>query len=230
MASPCYISTDRSYVHQDPKQPVIVGPRRITGAEILDELNGLLNNGTYWPHDYNSRCGLTVSCDCPKCRLYYDPTGEESAKYLNMEYPSWFNGQGEKPSFVFSTIARESILAHAKPGFYIDSHSESLTLNDVIERLTPPLAVYPFRILHIAENRSWDEFVFVNKEGKEYAREEIKYRPHAGMVGEMSYMRRTYKNGCTVWYGNPVDGKADHFIPFDLANENLRRCLLELFQ
>ena len=230
MSCPPYISMDHTYLHQEPKQPIIAGPRRITAAEVLAELNKLLNDGTYWPHDYNARCGLTVSCDCPKCRLYYDPTGEESAKYLNMDYPSWFNGQGEKPSFDFSKIARESILAHTKPGFYMDRNNETLTLATVIERLTPPLANYPFRILHIAEDYTWDEFVFVNKEGKEYIREKVKYSPHAGMVGEMSYMRRTYKHGRMVWYGNPSDGKTEHFVPFDTANENLRQKLIELFQ
>ena len=92
------------------------------------------------------------------------------------------------------------------------------------------LANYPFRILHIAEDYTWDEFVFVNKEGKEYIREKVKYSPHAGMVGEMSYMRRTYKHGRMVWYGNPSDGKTTRFIPFDTANENLRQKLIELFQ
>ena len=133
-------------------------PRLITATEVLAERENQIQNG-YWPHDWNTRQGLWVSCDCPKCRQYYDPTGEETAKYLNMEFPSWFDGQGEKPSFGFSNLAKESYLAYSQPGFYIGNAKKAASLEDVILMITPPFTLKPKRILHIAENHDWTEFL-----------------------------------------------------------------------
>lgn len=201
-------------------------PRTITAAEVLDE-RAELENTSNFPHGTGRGWSSMywVSCDCPPCRNCYDPTGTETAQYLNMEYPSFFHGQSEQPSFVYSKLFDISYLAHSKPGFYVDHDRNPLTLEEVITRLTPPLALYPFRILRIGKDHVWDEFLFVNKEGKEYAREEVKYHPHAGMVGEMRYVRRSYKNGRIVYY---KEGE-EHSIPFELNNNALMQRLKELF-
>lgn len=134
-------------------------PRLITAAEILDERDALRNSGQDFPHNYNARCGVWVSCDCPPCRDFYDPTGEESAKYLNMEFPSWFNGQVDMPSFYFSRAAKESYLAHIKPGFYIGNAKKPATLEAVVLVLTPPFPMKPKRILRVLGKGTWDEFI-----------------------------------------------------------------------
>ena len=153
----------------------MAAPRMITAAEILAERQELLDSEMYFPHDYNSRCGVWVSCDCPPCRNHYDPTGEESAKYLNMEYPSWFDGQGDKPSFAFSKIAKESYLAHRQPGFYIGNAKKPACLEDVMLVLSPPLPLKPKRILHIVSGNNWEEFILSEDKA--------------------TWTRRTYSNG-----------------------------------
>lgn len=155
-------------------------PRRITAVEILAELNELLHNGTCWPHDYNASCGLWVYCDCPKCRLYYDPTGEESAKYLNMDPRSFFTDQSDIPSFSFSQIAKESLWAAATPGIYFDNDARVRTLTGFIEQMTPPLAIRPFHILHIGKDRTLDRF-FLSAD-KTY------------------WIRRSWKSGRSIYY------------------------------
>ena len=150
-------------------------PRMITAAEILTERQELRNSDMYFPHDYNARCGVWVYCDCPPCRDHYDPTGEESAKYLNMEYPSWFDGQTDKPSFAFSKIAKESYLAHRLPGLYIGNAKKPASLEDVMMVLTPPLPLKPKRILHVVNGGNWEEFLLSED--------------------KTSWTRRSYSNG-----------------------------------
>lgn len=134
--------------------------RTITAEEVLAEREELLANGSNWPHDVNTSVGVWVSCGCPKCSGHYDPTGEETAKYLNMEYPSWFNGQYLKPDFFgFSALSKESYLAHMGPGLYIGNAKKPACLEDVMMVLSPPLPLRPKRILHIAENNDWGEFL-----------------------------------------------------------------------
>ena len=165
--------------------PKPAGPRLIMAAEVLAELNELLNNGTYWPHDYNARCGVWVYCDCPKCRLYYDPTGEESAKYLNMDHESFFRGQSDQPSFAFSRLFRESYLAHSKPGFYVGKRRDCLSLDEV-----QAIAFQAPLILHISADRSWTEYI-----------------PSAD---ETVWRRRIYKHGRSVW-----EKEEDRNVPAD---------------
>ena len=156
-----------------------VEPRLITAEEILAERKALLDSDQYWPHDYNSRCGVWVSCDCPKCRNYYDPTGEETAKALNME-ASWFDSQSDRPCFFgFSKIARESYYAQIKDGFYIGYAKKPATLDDVCLVLTPPLVLRPKRILCVSK-KSWDEFVLSDD--------------------KTSWNRRTFESSRRVWY------------------------------
>ena len=137
------------------------GPRFITAEEILIERSALRRELGYVPHGTGRGWSsmLWVSCDCPNCRDYYDPTGEECAKYLNMDFPSFFNDQSEKPSFAFSKIAKESYLAHMGPGFYIGNAKKAATLEDVILVITPPLPLKPKRILYISQKYDWDEFI-----------------------------------------------------------------------
>lgn len=184
-------------------------PRIITAAEILEDRRALFENGgvSYWPHDYNSRCGVWVSCDCPKCRDYYDPTGEESAKYLNMDPTSFFVDQSEIPSFSMTKIAKESFWAAAAPGFYFDNGSiyGVRDMESFITQLTPPLALYPSHILHIGKQGIVDRF-FLSDDKK-------------------SWTRRTWKAGRGVFYKvgeNPP-------IPADTSNAELRQRLTELF-
>jgi hypothetical protein len=163
-----------------PTPPKSEAPRMITAEEILAERRELLASEMYWPHDYNSRCGVWVACDCPKCRDYYDPTGEETAKYLNMEFPSWFDGQAEKPSFFgFSKVAKQSYFATIQKGFYIGNAKKPACLEDVMLVLTPPLPLKPKRIQHISDT-AWDEFLL--SEDKTF------------------WTRRTYKEGRNIRY------------------------------
>lgn len=173
-------------------------PRMITAAEILAERQELRDSGTDFPHNFNARCGVWVYCDCPPCRDYYDPTGMESAKYLNMEYPSWFDGQSDTPSFYFSKIAKESYLAHRQPGFYIGNAKKPASLEDVMLVLTPPLPLKPKRILHIVNGNNWEEFLLSDD--------------------KTSWTRRTYKNGRQTY----IEEKDRVPIPFAMLSTTLK--------
>lgn len=177
------------------------GPRMITAEEILAERRELLKSDMDWPHDYHSRCGVWVSCDCPKCRNYYDPTGEETAKYLNMEYPSWFDGQSEKPCFFgFSNLAKQSYYATIQNGFYIGNAKKPACLEDTMMVLMPPLPLKPKRIQHISDT-AWDEFLLC--EDKTF------------------WTRRTYQKGRMLRYEEGTN------LPIPFAN--LPQKLKELF-
>ena len=161
----------------------MASPRIITAAEVLAERRQMREELGHVPHGTGRGWSsmLWVSCDCPNCRDEYDPTGEESAKYLNMDYTSFFRGQGEKPSFHFSKIAAESMLAAAKPGFYSGKRTDRLLLDEIL-----PIAIYSPLILHIGEDGIWDEFVPSDDD---------------------TWRRRTYKQGRSVWYENNEDQK-----------------------
>lgn len=181
----------------------MASPRRITAAEILAERAALRTELGSIPHGTGRGWSsmLWVSCDCPNCRDEYDPTGEESAKYLNMDSSSFFRGQSDKPSFAFSKIAKESFLAHSKPGFYLDWDHRRLDLPTLLERLTPPLALRPKTILRIGEDGVWDELVLT--------------------ADETNWFRRTYRDGRIVRYKegeNPL-------IPNDIQQLALRQRL-----
>jgi len=151
----------------------------ITAAELLVERKALLSSGQSWPHDYYASSGVWVSCGCPKCCAYYDPTGEETAKYINMEFPSWYDGQSEKPAFfTFSEVVKQSYLAHAKNGFYIGNAKKAAALEDVCLVLTPPLPLRPKRISYIGKS-VWDEFLLSED--------------------KTTWTHRTYDKGRLVW-------------------------------
>ena len=140
--------------------PKRVSPRRITAAEVLAERTALRSELGYIPHGTGRGWSsmLWKSCDCPNCRDEYDPTGEESAKYLNMDPRSYFTDQSEIPSFAFSKIAAESLWATATQGIYFDDDARVRTLKGFIEQMTPPLAIRPSHILHIGKDRTLDRF------------------------------------------------------------------------
>lgn len=169
------------------------GPRLITAEEVLLERSELRRELGYVPHGTGRGWSsmLWVSCDCPNCRDYYDPTGEECAKYLNMDFPSFFNDQSEKPSFAFSKIAKESYLAHMGPGFYIGNAKKPAALEDVVLVITPPLPLKPKRILYISEKNDWDEFVLSHDKS--------------------TWFRHSFEKGRTVFRGNDDPDKK---IPF----------------
>jgi hypothetical protein len=98
-----------------PPQSQTTGPRLITAEEVLVERSDLRRELGYVPHGTGRGWSsmLWVSCDCPNCRDHYDPTGEESAKYLNMDFPSFFNDQSEKPSFV-AAMRRDGLSGEAQ--------------------------------------------------------------------------------------------------------------------
>jgi hypothetical protein len=141
-------------------------PRLITAEEVLAE-RASMREEMALSHVFTYVCDL-------------DPTGEETAKYLNMEYPSIFNGREHLPSFVSSELAKESYLAHLKPGFYIGNAKKPATLEDVTLVLTPPLPLRPKRILNIAYNYVWDEFIL--------------------SPATMTWKRNTYIKGQAIWY------------------------------
>ena len=201
------ISSDHTYMEQVPRlgeetvappsSPVPVatanaGPRLITAEELVAERDALWKTGSF-PHGSGRGWSsyFWVSCGCPPCSHYYDPTGEETAKFLNAEYPSFFNGQSEKLSFDFCNLAKESYLAHMGPGFYIGNAKKAATLEDVVLVITPPLPLKPKRILRISENYDWDEFIL--SEDKSFWR------------------RQGYTKGRSVWY---KEGDSDLNIPF----------------
>ena len=151
-------------------------PRLITASEILVERAALRKELGSVPH--GTGCGwasmLWVSCDCPACRDEYDPTGEESAKYLNMDSTSFFRGQSEIPVFLFSKIAKESFLAAAGPGLYLKE--QRLELGELIAQL--PSVAKPV-VLRISED-GWDEFILSED--------------------RTTWTRRSYRKGRSVWY------------------------------
>lgn len=166
------------YAHATPvhrKYFKMAVPRFITAAEILAEREDLRSEMNS-PHGTGRNWSLLwVYCDCPNCRDSYDPTGVESAKYLNMDPTSFYRGQGDKPSFAFSkTTYKDSFLAASKPGFYLDENR--LDLPTLLERLTPAHK----NILCIKEGNIWEELV-QSKDGT-------------------SWTRRSYKNGRCVNY------------------------------
>ena len=180
--------------------------RFISAEEILEERTALRKELGYVPHGTGRGWSsmLWISCDCPNCRDQYDPTGVESAKYLNMDPSSFFTDQSEVPSFAFSKIAKESQLFNAAFGFYFDNDVRVRTLEGLLEQLTPPLALYPSNILHVGPN-SIDRFFL--------------------STDKTSWIRKTWKAGRSVWYKegeNPT-------IPFEMSNEALRLRLKDLF-
>lgn len=170
-------------------------PRFVTAEEVLAERAIMREEMLFAPHV------MTYVCNCPQCGNQYDPTGEETAKYLNMEYPTLFDGREQLPSFVLSELGSESYLAHLKPGFYIGNAKKPATLEDVVLVLSPPFPLHPKRILHISYNYVWDEFIL--SESKQ------------------TWKRNTYIRGQSIWY------KPDEYsaIPF----EELPALLIELF-
>ena len=185
-------------IEESPSSPVPVatanaGPRVITAEEVLIERSALRRELGYVPHGTGRGWSsmLWVSCDCPNCRDYYDSTGEECAKYLNMDFPSFFNDQSEKPSFAFSKIAKESYLAHLGPGFYIGNAKKPAALEDVVLVITPPLPLKPKRILYISEKNDWDEFILSHDKS--------------------TWFRHSFEKGRTVFRGNDDPDKK---IPF----------------
>jgi hypothetical protein len=126
-----------------------------------------------------------------------------------MDYPSAFNGLRELPSFASSSLAKESYMARAGPGFYIGSAKKAATLADVILVITPPLALHPARILHIAEDGTWDEFILYTM------------LDECVEMGERMWRRRTYVEGRLI-----ESVATDMAIPFAA----LPRRLQELFR
>jgi hypothetical protein len=162
----------------------MTSPRLITAAEVLAERTALRAELGSVPHGTGTGWSsyMWVSCDCPNCRDNYDPTGEESAKYLNMDHESFFRDQSEKPSFAFSKITAHSFLAHTKPGFYTGKRTDCLSLEEILAIwFQSPL------ILHIGADGVWDEFIPSHD--------------------ETTWRRRTYKQGRSVWYENGDDQK-----------------------
>jgi len=79
------VSNDNTYMDQVPhsieESPssaiANAGPRVITAEEVLTERSALRKELGYVPHGTGRGWSsmLWVSCDCPNCRVYYDPTG-----------------------------------------------------------------------------------------------------------------------------------------------------------
>lgn len=148
-------------------------PRLVTAEELLNESNQL-NTTTDFPHNYNSFNGVWVYCDCPPCRNYYDPTRQESAKFLNMEL-SFFSEQADLPSFAFSKIAKDSYFFSAIPGFHINNQVYNFAT--CLQQLTNPSCTY---IVHKSRDNVWNRFILSN---------------------DKSFWKRlTWKNGHNVYY------------------------------
>jgi len=87
----------------------------VTAKEVmLDREATRIANAVY---EYSSLHGFMEICPCPNCRDEYDPTGKESAAFLNCE-PSYF----DKFSFIpiFSPeLFKKSFYSSRKPGIYV---------------------------------------------------------------------------------------------------------------
>lgn len=173
----------------------------ITAEEIVAERVQLREQLGHVPHGTGTGWSsyFWVYCDCPNCSEYYDPTGAERAKYLNMDPSSFYTAQSDQPSFAFSKIASESFLAAATPGFYFDADARVRTL----ESFTEQLALYPKHILHISADGVWNRFA----------------------LEENQWVRSTWKNGRSVWHAEGANPP----IPFETSNEALQKRLKELF-
>lgn len=181
--------------------------RKITAAEILAERAALRNELGSVPHGTGRGWSSMywVSCDCPNCRDEYDPTGEESAKYLNGDYTSFFCDQSEIPSFAFSKIAKESLIFSMKPGFYFDTGVQGVrTLDELLKQLTSPLALYPKHILYIGTDCTRDRF-FLTK--------------------DFTWTRRSWKDGRSVWHSKDETVS----FPYDSGNKSLRVALIHRY-
>lgn len=171
-------------------------PRLITAEEILRERavlraeKGNISHGT--GRGWSSY--MWVYCDCPNCRDEYDPTGVESAKFLNMDHTSFFRGQNDIPSFSSSKLVYESFYYAAKPGFYIDADTKRYDSMELNIMLSPPAQLNPSTILYIHEDKTWDEYVLTQE--------------------RTCWMRRTYKAGRCVYYSEtdylPIPWQSDH--------------------
>lgn len=173
--------------------------RFITAEEILAE-RAAVKSGSSFSHG-TGRSMFWISCGCPNCSNEYDPTGEETAKFMNMDPSSFFTDQAEMLSFDFSTLAKESFIYNAKPGFYIDSDTRVNELDSLLGQLM--LSRRPSHILRIGKDRTWDRFFLVDTD----------------------WVRRTWKRGRSVFYKEGENSP----IPFDTANEALCAALDALF-
>ena len=182
--------------------------RRITAAEVLKEREELRSELGHVPHGTGRGWSsmFWVYCDCPNCRDEYDPTGQHTADYLNMDPKSFYTDQSDLPSFAFSkTLAKESLFFSATPGFYFDNDARVRQRDAFLEQMTPPLALYPRHILHIGTDGVIDRF-FLSED-------------------KSHWTRHTWKGGHSVWYKEGENPP----IPFDTANQALRLRLNELF-
>ena len=99
-------------------------PRTITPAEVLEErrtgpgFDDIRRTGG--GHDGSGFFGFMPSCFCINCRNYYDPTGEQTAAYLNCE-PSYFGHGAYQPSFFGSDLWKISYFLNRKDGIYWNS-------------------------------------------------------------------------------------------------------------
>lgn len=150
-------------------------PRLVTAEEVLKE-RALYKAASIDSTIYSWHVGASTE--------FFDPTGEETAKYLNMEFSSTYARTTKLPTFGWSRLAMSSYLAHLKPGFYIGNAKKPSVLNDVIMVLSPPLALNPKRILYISPDYVWDEFI--RSECRTY------------------WTRYTYIRGQSLWY-KPTD-------------------------
>lgn len=170
-------------------------PRLITASEILAERAALRKELGYIPHGTGRGWSsmFWVYCDCPNCRDNYDPTGEESAKYLNMDSTSFFRKQSDTPSFAFSKIAKESFFYASKEGYYLDE--KRLELDELLSHIMSGASLST--ILHICKDGTWDELVLSNDTTK--------------------WTQRTHRGGKSVYY---KESEGAH-IPYESSHDAL---------
>jgi hypothetical protein len=125
-------------------------PRLITAEEVVAERKA---------YDALGLESAIYSWQKGVCAEFFDPSGEETAKYLNMEFSPAYMGTTKLPDFTWSMLARSSYLAHLKPGFYIGNAKKPALLQDVLTLLRPPFPMKPKRLLYISPEYLWDEFI-----------------------------------------------------------------------
>jgi len=89
--------------------------RSVTAKEVMIERDAarMTDSG----HDGSGFYGFMPNCPCPNCRDQFDPTGKETAAFLNCE-PSYFDKNAFIPTFS-QQLVKNSFYNARKPGIYL---------------------------------------------------------------------------------------------------------------
>ena len=160
----------------------MIFPRAILAEEIMLERTAArkIDPG----HSGDGFYGFMPNCPCPSCRDHYDPTGKETAAYLNCE-PSYFDKIAFIPSFP-PEIFKYSFYNARKPGIYVKGPFGGMLFSSPVKAVRNALLMEPqsSHIVKLYENGVQDHF-YLNDAG--------------------NYSRFTYVKGELFIYTNDAD-------------------------